>query len=356
MLNTSFPYPDKAEWLKRIQKDLRDTDLASLAVAFDGIDFPRFAHQDDLKVIPDPLDIKSRHAAWRIQSRIVVSDPKVDNMIALDELKGGSQSLWFVLNEDLNEQELETLFKDIIPEYIDIHWTLGKAIDRTRFLHWWSGFVGKNVPGHHSITFTDFAGSTHMDPGPSALGLAGHMDLAVPERSVKATAQWIEQLVRLLENKDWIRNQSLDHTAFIRMITPVGTHLLWETARLRATRMVLANVAYAMGIQHHFFTMDAITADPILDLHPNDHKIATPVVAFAAVAGGADGVCLPVSFHAENEKMSFHRRIARNTHHLMISESGLDKVADPAAGSYFFEVLSERIAEKCWEILQNNLD
>ena len=49
---------------------------------------------------------------------------------------------------------------------------------------------------------------------------------------------------------------------------------------------------------------------------------------------------------------SFTRRVARNLQHLLKMESYLDRVVDPAAGSYYIEELTIRMVEHCWKQLQ----
>ena len=61
----------------------------------------------------------------------------------------------------------------------------------------------------------------------------------------------------------------------------------------------------------------------------------------AAIPGGLPGTAA-----------GFARRIARNTQLLLLEESHLGRVLDPAAGSWFVEDLTEQLAEKAWEHFQ----
>jgi len=72
----------------------------------------------------------------------------------------------------------------------------------------------------------------------------------------------------------------------------------------------------------------------------------------AAALGG----CKSITVHPYNKHFDdpsgFSSRIARNIQLILQEESYLDKVADPGAGSYYIEVLTNKIAEKSWELFQ----
>ena len=70
----------------------------------------------------------------------------------------------------------------------------------------------------------------------------------------------------------------------------------------------------------------------------------------AAVNGGANLVYLhPADVAAPGGETPFGRRMARNIQQLMQLEAGLGKDPDPAAGSYYIETLTQKLAESAWE-------
>jgi methylmalonyl-CoA mutase len=79
--------------------------------------------------------------------------------------------------------------------------------------------------------------------------------------------------------------------------------------------------------------------------------LRTTVAAFAAGAGGADSVTVLPFDTALGVPDAFGRRIARNTSSLLISESHIARVADPAAGAYAVEQLTDDLATAGWEEL-----
>jgi methylmalonyl-CoA mutase len=74
--------------------------------------------------------------------------------------------------------------------------------------------------------------------------------------------------------------------------------------------------------------------------------------AFGAITGGADALqirpytAVTSAYDAEAE------RLALNQHYLFAYESFLDRVEDPAAGSYFIETLTKELCEEAWEMAQ----
>jgi methylmalonyl-CoA mutase len=88
------------------------------------------------------------------------------------------------------------------------------------------------------------------------------------------------------------------------------------------------------------------------------NMLRTTVAAFSAGAGGADtvlvhpfDVAIPGGF--PGTAASFARRIARNTQLLLLEESHIGRVLDPAGGSGFVEDLTKSLAEEAWKHFQD---
>ena len=70
----------------------------------------------------------------------------------------------------------------------------------------------------------------------------------------------------------------------------------------------------------------------------------------SAVLGGTDSLTvLPFDLIYE-QPSEFAERIARNQQSLLKYEAHFDKIADPAAGSYYIESLTASIAEQAWKL------
>ena len=118
--------------------------------------------------------------------------------------------------------------------------------------------------------------------------------------------------------------------------------------RLWARMLELSGVPTAAGAQRQH----AVTSRPMMTRYdPWVNMLRTCVAAFAAGVGGADSVTV-LSFDARlGLPDAFGRRIARNTSALLIHESHVARVTDPAGGAYAIEKLTDDLAAAGWEEL-----
>ncbi len=83
---------------------------------------------------------------------------------------------------------------------------------------------------------------------------------------------------------------------------------------------------------------------------PYVNMLRTQTEAMSAALGGADSITV-LPFNAIYEETTeFSERIARNQQLLLKEESHLDKIADPSAGSYYIESLTDSIADQVWKL------
>ncbi|MFF3200888.1 methylmalonyl-CoA mutase family protein [Streptomyces sp. NPDC002962] len=123
-------------------------------------------------------------------------------------------------------------------------------------------------------------------------------------------------------------------------------------AKLRAARRLWARVTEvcgtAVGQVQHAVTSPVMMArrDPWVNM------LRTTVATLAAGVGGADAVTVLPFDHALGLPDAFARRIARNTSTILIEESYLSRVVDPAGGSWYVERLTDELAHAGWEFFQ----
>jgi len=130
-------------------------------------------------------------------------------------------------------------------------------------------------------------------------------------------------------------------------------------AKMRAARQLWARIAEVVGepaggaaVIHAETSWAMMTQrDPWVNM------LRTTLAAFAAGVGGADtvlvlpfDVAIPGGFPGMST--SFSRRIARNTQLLLLEESHIGRVLDPAGGSWFVEDLTEQLAQQAWQHFQ----
>ena len=130
-------------------------------------------------------------------------------------------------------------------------------------------------------------------------------------------------------------------------------------AKFRVMRKLWARVAEVVGEPDSGAArLHAVTSMPMMaQRDPWVNMLRTTVAAFGAGIGGADTV-LVQPFDAAipgglpGTAAGFARRIARNTQLLLLEESHLGRVLDPAGGSWFVEDLTEQLAGQAWEHFQ----
>jgi methylmalonyl-CoA mutase len=130
-------------------------------------------------------------------------------------------------------------------------------------------------------------------------------------------------------------------------------------AKMRAARRLWARVAEVVGDPDGgAAVVHAETSLPMMTQRdPWVNMLRGTVAAFGAGVGGADtvlvhpfDVAIPGGF--PGVASGFSRRIARNTQLLLLEESHVGQVLDPAGGSWFVEDLTERLAEQAWQHFQ----
>ncbi|GAB3015215.1 methylmalonyl-CoA mutase small subunit [Mycobacterium bourgelatii] len=130
-------------------------------------------------------------------------------------------------------------------------------------------------------------------------------------------------------------------------------------AKMRAARLLWARVAEVAGAPDRgAAVVHAETSLPMMTQRdPWVNMLRCTLAAFGAGVGGADTV-LVYAFDVAipggwpGTATSFARRIARNTQLLLLEESHVGRVLDPAGGSWFVEDLTKELAERAWEHFQ----
>lgn len=131
-------------------------------------------------------------------------------------------------------------------------------------------------------------------------------------------------------------------------------------AKLRAARRLWARVAEVVGApEAGAATLHAVTSLAMMAKRdPWVNMLRTTLAAFSAGVGGADTVQVhpfdvAIDGGFPGTAASFARRIARNTQLLLLEESHIGRVLDPAAGSWHVEDLTDRLARQAWEHFQD---
>ncbi len=119
-------------------------------------------------------------------------------------------------------------------------------------------------------------------------------------------------------------------------LVPVDTLYFAEIAKFRALRRLFdveIRLVAITGMQHQ----------TIYDPHVNLLRATT--CAMSAIAGGCDALVVRPFDEVHGEASELGRRLARNTQHLLREESGFGVEADPAAGSWYIESLTQQFVD-----------
>src|SRR5947207_7274279 len=124
-------------------------------------------------------------------------------------------------------------------------------------------------------------------------------------------------------------------------------------AKFRALRLLLARVEQACGLAPKPWFIAADTAWRMLTQRdPYVNMLRATMATFSAGLGGADSITVLPHTAALGLPDAFARRIARNTQLILLEESNLAKVADPAAGSGGLEDLTQQLCGIAWSLFQ----
>ncbi|WP_225804828.1 methylmalonyl-CoA mutase family protein [Streptomyces sp. NK15101] len=125
-------------------------------------------------------------------------------------------------------------------------------------------------------------------------------------------------------------------------------------AKLRAARRLWARVAEACGAPEAGAQRQHAVTSPVMMTRrdPWVNMLRTTIATLAAGVGGADSVTVLPFDDALGLPDAFSRRIARNTSGVLIEESHLARVIDPAGGSWYVERLTDELAHAAWEFFQ----
>lgn len=135
----------------------------------------------------------------------------------------------------------------------------------------------------------------------------------------------------------------------------IGSKYFLEIAKIRALRLLWKNLIEAFGgdADSTACYVHGETSQWNKTLYdPYTNMLRTSTEGMSAAIAGCDAITvLPFDRHYRQPN-DFSERIARNSQLILSNEAHLDKVVDPAAGSYYIENLTEEIGHKAWELFQ----
>ena len=140
----------------------------------------------------------------------------------------------------------------------------------------------------------------------------------------------------------------------VRFSFGIGSNYFSEIAKLRAARLLWSVVqkgyqkAYSVSMKMDIHCVTSEWNKTVFD--PFVNMLRTQTEAMSAILGGTDSLTVEPFDIALRQPGEFSERIARNQQLILKEEAYFDKVADPAAGSYYIENLTNLIADNAWKL------
>ena len=383
-----FPPVSTQEWEAVIEKDLKGADYNKKLVwrTAEGFQVRPYYRAENLADIPwtgqNPNEFpyvrgnKAEGNEWLVRQDITVKDIAEANKVALNALSRGANSIGFKLEYDkaYTAIEISTLLNGIDQKAVEInlynnkyHLPLLEMLSKipgvkgslnydplTRYLRRGTWFVTENTDMELAYIMV----KAEM-PDFQTIGVNGHVftnaGATIVQELAFSLAVGAEYLDKLTE-----KGLTIDEIApKMRFNLAVGQNYFMELAKMRAYRLLWANIVKAYGgkeenAKMHIHATNAQLGMSLYDAYVN--MLRTTTGTMSAVLGGVDSFAV-MPFDTPFEiPTDFADRIARNQQLILKEEAHFDKVADPAAGSYYIENLTESLAAAAWDLFNKIQD
>jgi methylmalonyl-CoA mutase len=136
----------------------------------------------------------------------------------------------------------------------------------------------------------------------------------------------------------------------------IGMNFFMEAAKLRAARLLWTRIMEGFSPKKQSSLMlrthCQTSGVSLQEQDPYNNIIRTAFEAMSAVLGGTQSLHTNSFDEAIALPTEFSSRIARNTQLILQHETGVTKVVDPLAGSYYVESLTAELADKAWALME----
>ncbi|MGW6056292.1 methylmalonyl-CoA mutase small subunit [Streptomyces sp. NPDC055189] len=318
----------------------------------------------------------SAAAGWDVRQRHATTDPAGTNETVLADLENGVTSLWLGVGPGALpvagiERALDGVFLDLAPLALDAGSEVGPAARELFRLYEERGIpkdaargtLGADPLGHEART------GERLDPA-DAIDLARLCGQEYPNlRALAVDALPYHEAGGSAAQE--LGASLATAVAYLRELTGAGLTVeaacaqlefryaatadqFLTIAKLRAARRLWARVAEVCGAPDAGAQRQHAVTSPVMMSRrdPWVNMLRTTVACLGAGVGGADSVTVLPFDHSLGLPDAFARRIARNTSTILLEESHLARVIDPAGGSWYVERLTDELAHAGWEFFQ----
>ncbi len=369
-LAEDFPGDGREAWLALVDKTLKGGSPDDLITrTADGLAVKALYRPEDAAQTARDLRPRDANRPWDLRMATAHPDIAKANAEVLKDLEGGAASILVqtpVGSADDLGKVLDGVLLDLAPVALDQGYLGPKAAD-------WLGTLAKAAPNAPLAFHMDPLGAfaaTGESPGPieSHLVNAATVGVRLAGTYAKATLMLAngraaheagggnaEELAVMAASalayaKALVRAGLPMDEAFRRIVLGVSVdgEYFTDIAKLRAARAIWARIAAACGVDVPA-TIEARSSQRMLTrLDPWTNLLRLTSAGFGAAVGGADAVLLGAFTDALGLPTAFGRRQSRNTQLVLMEESHLARVADPAGGAWYLDRLTDEMARAAW--------
>ncbi|MFD0167579.1 methylmalonyl-CoA mutase family protein [Streptomyces decoyicus] len=400
-LAAAFPDADREQWQRLVEGVLRKSGVTEATGAAaedalatdlqDGIRIrPLYTAEDGTAALGHPgfppfvragRPEGTSVAGWDVRQRHVHTDPRRANESVLADLENGVTSVWLTVGDggvpvEGLEQTLDGVYLDLAAVVLDAGADFAPAAEELLRLYTASGAplseatgcLGADPLGLLARTGDDAKLRLQLE---SAARLAARCTAEAP--GIRALA--VDALPYHEAGGSAAEELGISlatGVAYLRQLTEAGVGIddacrqlefryaasadqFLTIAKLRAARRLWARVAEVCGVSPAASAQrqHAVTSTVMMTRRdPWVNMLRTTVAGLSAGVGGADAVTVLPFDAALGMPDAFARRIARNTQSVLLEESHLSKVIDPAGGSWYVESLTDELARAAWAWFQ----
>ena len=391
-LFSDFPAVSTEQWMEKITADLKGADFEKKLVwrTNEGFKVKPFYRQEDLEGLktteglpgefPYVRGTKKNDNTWFVRQEIKVECPKEANAKALDILNKGVDSLGFyVKKKDLSPEYIETLLNDICAECIELNFSTcqGHTVELAKLLVAYFQKKGYDL--------TKLQGSVNYDP--MGKMMVKGKDLSNFITTAKELVEVLAPLPKFrcicvnaieLNNAGSYISQELGYALAwgneylsklveagvpaalvakkIKFNFGISSNYFLEIAKFRAARMLWAKIVKQFNPKNPkslaLRTHSQTSGWSLTEQDPFNNVGRTCIEAMAAALGHTQSLHTNALDEAIALPTDFSARIARNTQIYIQEETYICKNVDPWGGSYYVESLTNELAHKAWEHIQ----
>ena len=291
-------------------------DVGKAGVAIDSV--------EDMKILFDEIPLDKVSVSMTMNGAVL---PVLAGYIVAGEEQGVKQ-----------EQLSGTIQNDILKEFMVRNTYIYPPEPSIRIIGDIIEYTAKHMPKFNSISISGY-----------------HMQEA-------GANQVLELAFTLADGKEYVKTalaKGLDVDGFAGRLSfffAIGMNFYLEVAKLRAARLLWWRIMKSFEPKNPkslmLRTHCQTSGWSLTEQDPYNNVVRTTVEAMAAVFGGTQSLHTNSFDEAIALPSEFSSRIARNTQLILQEETHITSVIDPWAGSYMMENLTQEMADKAWEIIQ----